>query len=230
MVNKFSVYCGVIIWCPTCTYYLINPQLFFFILLSICKTLRVQWCLIKILDAFIKQLLNFDYRLASMNIKSPGLINHDVTLTLCHKCYKYNCLPWKMLDHTGNSYITCRKQLCHAPYTVMPHRRQLYHPLMYLFCILIRSSLWSTTPLLSKVNRSGNLKWNKELSNSVFHFIWLCFYLKCHITYITSSRATIPEYKSLVDTKALVHYVTSADILVCHPGSHVLYVYSQPHQ
>ena len=195
----------------------------------------MQWCLIKILDAFIKTVIDFwlsvglgEYQISRVDKSWCNIF--ELVLTLCHKCNKYNCLPWKMLNHTGNSYITCRKQLCHAPYTVMPHRRQLYHPLMYLFCKLIRSSLWSTTPLLSKVNRSRNLKWNKELSNSVFHFIWLCFYLKCHITYITSSRATIPEYKSLVDTKALVHYVTSADILVCHPGSHVLYVLSQPHQ
>ena len=49
-------------------------------------------------------------------------------------------LRWpKMLNHPGNSYINCRKQLYHPPETVMnlpdtvmSHRRQLYHPLVYL--------------------------------------------------------------------------------------------------
>ena len=49
-----------------------------------------------------------------------------------------------------------------------------------------------------------------------------------------SSRATIPEYWPLGDTKALAGYVTrcrqrsschlGADILVCLPRSHVIYV------
>ena len=50
-----------------------------------------------------------------------------------------------MLNHAGNSYITRRKQLCHPPDTVMSHRTKLYHPLVYLFCILIRSSSKNVT-------------------------------------------------------------------------------------
>ena len=46
----------------------------------------------------------------------------ELVFTLCHKCNRYNCLPWKMLNHAGNSYITRRKQLCHPPDTVMSHR------------------------------------------------------------------------------------------------------------
>ena len=63
----------------------------------------------------------------------------ELVFTLCHKCNKYNCLPWKMLNHAGNSYITRRKELCHPPETVMSHRNQLYHPLVNLLCMLIRS-------------------------------------------------------------------------------------------
>ena len=40
----------------------------------------------------------------------------ELVFTLCHKCYKYNCLPWKMQNHTRNSYITLRKQLSPATY------------------------------------------------------------------------------------------------------------------
>ena len=63
----------------------------------------------------------------------------ELIFTPCHKCNKYNCLPWKMLNHTGNSYITRRKQLCHPPDTVMSHRIQLYHPLVKMFSLLIGS-------------------------------------------------------------------------------------------
>ena len=47
-----------------------------------------------------------------------------------------------------------------------------------------------------------------------------------------SSRATIPEYQPLSDTKALARHNApglschlGADILVCHPQSHVIFVY-----
>ena len=43
----------------------------------------------------------------------------------------------------------------------------------------------------------------------MFHFIWLRFYLKMsHNIYHMSSRATIPEFQPLGDTKALARYVT----------------------
>ena len=42
----------------------------------------------------------------------------ELVFTLCHKCNKYNCLPWKMLNNAGNSYITRLKQLCHQPDTL----------------------------------------------------------------------------------------------------------------
>ena len=32
--------------------------------------------------------------------------NFELVFTLCHKCNKYNCLPWKLLNHDGNSYVT----------------------------------------------------------------------------------------------------------------------------
>ena len=116
-----------------------------------------------------------------------------------------------MLNHAGNSYFYRPKQLCHPPDTVMSHRIQLYLPLVYLFCILIRSGSRSNVAVAnqSKLQRSGFIKRNKESTSSVFHFIWLRFYLKMsHNIYHMSSRATIPEYQPLGDTKALARYVT----------------------
>ena len=79
---------------------------------------------------------------------------------LCHKCNKYNCLPWKMLNHAGNRYNTHRKQLCHPPDTVI----QLYHPLLYLFCILlIRSGLRSNYAVAKQSKQSRILKLNEDL-------------------------------------------------------------------
>ena len=136
----------------------------------------------------------------------------ELFFTLCHKCNKYNRLPWKMLNHAGNSYtcITHRKRLCHPPDTVMSHRRQLYHPFVYMVCILIRSGSRSNDAVAKQSKyRSGILKRNEESRSSVFHSIWLCFYLKMsHIIYHTSSWATIPEWHPLGDTKALARYVT----------------------
>ena len=84
----------------------------------------------------------------------------ELVFTLCHKCNKYNCLPWKLLNHAGNSYITRRKQLCHPPDTVMSHRRQLYHPLLYLFCISIRSGSRSNNDVAKQSKkRSGILRY-----------------------------------------------------------------------
>ena len=68
----------------------------------------------------------------------------ELVFSLCHKWNKYNCKPYKMLNHAGNRCITRRIQLCHPPDTVTSHRRQLYQPLVYLFCIFrIRSGSWS---------------------------------------------------------------------------------------
>ena len=92
------------------------------------------------------------------------------------KCNKYNCLPWKMLNHAGNSYITRRKQLCHPPDTVMSHRKQLYHPFVYLFCILIRSGSRSNVVFAKgSKQRSEIIKRNKEFTTIEFYFIWLRF-------------------------------------------------------
>ena len=101
-----------------------------------------------------------------------------------------------MLDHAGNIYII--------------RRIQLYHPLVYLFWILIRSgSLSSDTVAKQSKQGSGILKQNEESTSSVFHFIWLCFYLKMsHNIYHMSSRATTPEYQRLGDTKALARYMS----------------------
>ena len=99
-----------------------------------------------------------------------------------------------------------------AGYNVMSHRTQLYQPLMYLFCLLIRSGLRSNFAFAKQSKlRSGILKWNKKSTSSVFHFIWLCFYFKMsHNIYHISSWATIPEYLPRGDTKALARYVTQS--------------------
>ena len=47
--------------------------------------------------------------------------------TLCHKCNKYNCLPWKMLKQKGNSYCISPigdSYISHD--TVISHTIQLY--------------------------------------------------------------------------------------------------------
>ena len=71
----------------------------------------------------------------------------ELVFTLCHKCNKYNCLPWKMLNHAGNCYmITRRKQLhvCHPPDTVTLHRRQFYYSQSWYcrFHMLRITTLW----------------------------------------------------------------------------------------
>ena len=105
----------------------------------------------------------------------------ELVFMLCHKCNKYNCLAWNMLNHAGNSFIT--------------HRKQLYHPLVYLFCILIRSgSRYNIAVAKQSKQRTGLIKRNKEHTSSVFHFIWFRFYLRMsHNIYHMSSRMTIPE-------------------------------------
>ena len=136
-----------------------------------------------------------------------------------------------MLNNAGNSYITRRKRLCHPPDipVVMPHRRQLYHPHVYLFCILIRSGSRSNVTVAKQSKQTrGSLKRNKESTSSVFHFIWLWFYFKMsHNTYHMSSRATISEYQPLGvgwhNAPGLSCHI-GADILVCHPRSHVIYL------
>ena len=145
-----------------------------------------------------------------------------------------------MLNHTGNSYITRWKQLCHPPDTVMSHRIKLYHP-------LVSGSRSNFAFAKQSKLRSGILKWNKKSTSSVFHFIWLCFYFKMsHNIYYISSWATILEYLPRGDTKAqgsgaLCHPIPKAgigwhnatgllchlraDILVRQPRSHVIHVY-----
>ena len=56
-----------------------------------------------------------------------------------------------------DSYITCLKQLCHLPHTVMSHRKRLYHPFAYLFCILSRSGSRSNDPV---AKQSKQEEWN----------------------------------------------------------------------
>ena len=127
-----------------------------------------------------------------------------------------------MLNHTGNSYITRRKQLCHPPDTVMSHRIQLYHPLVNLFCMLIRlGSRFIYAVAKQSIQRSGILNPTLRFTSSVFYFVWLFYFKMSHNIYHTSSRATIPEYQPLGWHNApglSCHLV--ADILVCHPRSH----------
>ena len=73
----------------------------------------------------------------------------------------------------------------------MSHRRQLYHPLVYLFCILIRSG--SRFNAIAKQTEERN-----EESTSSVSILFDLF----DITYFTSSLATIPEYQPLSDPKA----------------------------
>ena len=108
-----------------------------------------------------------------------------------------------MLNHAGNSYVTRQIQLC-----------QTEDSYIILTCIcsayLLDRVRDPTSPLPSKVNRGAILKRNEESRNSVFHFILLCFYLKCHITHIKClfGRLYLPEYQPLGDTKALARYIT----------------------
>ena len=98
----------------------------------------------------------------------------ELVFTLCHKCNKFNYLPWKMLNHAGNSYITRRKQLCHLPDTVMSHRIQLYHPLVYLFCILIRSGSRSNVAVAKqRKQRSGIIKRNKYVTLEAMWYMYI---------------------------------------------------------
>ena len=100
----------------------------------------------------------------------------ELVFTLWHKCNKYNCLPWKMLN----------QQLYHPPETVMSHRRQVYHPFMYLFCILIRLGSWSNKPDAkhSKQN-SWILKQNENLRAGCSILFDFVFISKYHIIYVT---------------------------------------------
>ena len=103
----------------------------------------------------------------------------ELVFTLCHKCDKYNCLPWKILNHAGNSYITRRKQLCHPPDTVMSHRIQLYHPLVYFFCILIRSGSRSNVAVAKQSKqRCGIIKRNKRIYEQCISFYLTSFLFK----------------------------------------------------
>ena len=54
----------------------------------------------------------------------------------------------------------------------MSRRRKLYYPLVYMFCILIRSgSRYNETVAKQSKWRSGILKPNEESRSSVFNFI-----------------------------------------------------------
>ena len=60
-----------------------------------------------------------DTFLSKITILQVVFSNNYVTffqfvLTVCHKCNKYNCLSWKMLNHTGNSYVISEYQLCYT--------------------------------------------------------------------------------------------------------------------
>ena len=66
--------------------------------------------------------------------------------------------------------------------------------------------------------RSEIIKRNKESTYSVFHFIWLRFYLKMSRNiYHMSSRSTIPEYQPLGDAFGIEWHNTPG--LSCHLGA-----------
>ena len=89
----------------------------------------------------------------------------------------------------------------------MSHRIQLYHPLVNLFCMLIRSG--------SRCNYAV-AKQSKQRSGipAVFYFVCLCFYLKCHITLHISTilakwTATNIEIRIHPDKAPLIHKCNS---------------------
>ena len=87
---------------------------------------------------------------------------------------------------------------------------RLYHPLVYILCIVIISGLRSNDAVAKhSKQRRGILKWNEESTSSVFQFIGFYFYLKMsHYIYHMSSMTTIPEFQPLRDMKALACYFT----------------------
>ena len=130
----------------------------------------------------------------------------ELIFTLCHKCNKYNCLPWKLQNHAGNSY-----RISPAGYSyVTQDTVMLYHRLVYLFCILIRSGSRSNDAA-DKQNkqRSRILKGKEESTSRVFHLIWLYFYFLCHLTYITCLLGRLYQnIRAPNDTNTLARYVT----------------------
>ena len=148
-----------------------------------------------------------------------------------------------MLNHAGKSYITHRKQLCLPLDTDMSHRRQLYYPLVYLFCMLFRLGSGSTDAVgKQSKQRSGILKRNEESASSVFHSIWLCFYFKMsHNILVTCLLGRLYQNISPSVTRKpwlvmspsafgigwhnapRLSCLLGANILVCYPRSHVIY-------
>ena len=98
---------------------------------------------------------------------AKSFVKSVLVFTFCHKCIKYDRLPWKLLKHTEKSYISHRKQLYHPLETVMSHRIQIYPPPMHLFCILISSGLRFYTYTVAKQSKQTSWILNR-----------LCFYLE----------------------------------------------------
>ena len=148
-----------------------------------------------------------------------------LVFTLCRKCKNYNCLPWKILNH--------------SPETVMSHR--IHQPPENLFCTPFSSGLRSNDSVSNQSKqRSGILKQYENLTCSVFHIYRLSFCLKMYITimymYITCLLGRL--YRNVSPWSLLAspfgigrHNAQGllcdlgASILVCNPRNHhVIYV------
>ena len=140
----------------------------------------------------------------------------ELVFTLCHKCNKYKCLHWKMLNLAGNSYITAgnsyvtrRIQVCHTGYSYIT-----------LLCICSAYKLDRvrdpTSPLLSKVNIGAASitcllrRLHQNINPSVTRKPWRV---------MSPSTFGIGWHNASGPSCHL-----GADILVCHPRNHVIYV------
>ena len=120
-----------------------------------------------------------------------------------------------------SGYVTYRIQLYNKLILILigweTFDKNQFHPLVYLFCTLIRSGLEQMTLLLSKVNRGAELK--KQIRGVCSILIDLFFIFKMsHNIYHMSSPATLPEYLLLGDTKAFGIGWHSASRLSSHRG------------
>lgn len=136
-----------------------------------------------------------------------------------------------MLNYTQNCDNIGRKQLYNSLETCMSHRRHLYHPSVYLFCIcylaLVRNP---KVPLLGKVNTVAEF-WNNMKNLRVA----ILFLSKIRLSYqnICLSVAKSP-YSLFHPLRSASGKITcegilchlGANILECHPRNHLIYVSS----
>ena len=106
----------------------------------------------------------------------------------------------------------------------MSQRRQIYayHPLVYLFCIIIRSDPWLHDAVAKQSKKRSGIS-NNIYEHGVPFYMTLFLFKMSHNIYNMFSRATITEYQPLGDTKAPARSASGArgfvspraDLLVC---------------